>query len=442
MASTRALFNPLKTRQYALEHAFSIRSSMQNVSRAPYRALATSSTVHAKKKKTKTAQENDLFDEGNDEDDLFGGSSNSTSDKTRSPAPSSQASTFQSHERGTYASTEDQEKLRLQEIERSERFNALFDWLQKSTGPLRKGSGVQPGQTALVQLIRAAKTPNDFESVFNILRQWRLYPAATYREVVEHTLIERAIATGNTAILLPVLSHHPIYGISVPTASKARALLKSIISPPSATTEGVHHARLQQALDLAQVLAGTRVAVPVRTLRNSTQSPLTIVDQRIDSTSLRSDFVSLSPFRDFVSGSILLAALVRALTELPSSTQYSTEDCWKAVTELVNSLRSAQRDNKLLFSSIQQEQVWSLAALRQVKQDILSNKEALVTLSETQSASEPSISFEELVSWTDDSLGTVGAILVARGKTGAKIIAGVGSHMLETRSLGTEQAEL
>jgi hypothetical protein len=82
-------------------------------------------------------QENDIFDDDNGEDDLFGGVSDPTASKTHSAATSNQTSTFFSSGRSAgnvSTTTKDQESSRLQEAERVERFNALFDWLQKSTG--------------------------------------------------------------------------------------------------------------------------------------------------------------------------------------------------------------------------------------------------------------------------------------------------------------------
>jgi hypothetical protein len=270
---------------------------------------------------------------------------------------------------------------------------------------------------------------------------------------------ERALATGNANLLLPVLAHHPIYGVSVPTPSKARELFQSILSPASGPSllhstkaKGLH---LQQGLDLAQVLAGTRVKVPIRnSLKLPTQSTtVTLVDQGVDSSPSKFGHISLSPFEDMVSGSILLAALVRAMMEPSSVAKHSIEDYWKAVAELINSLRAAGRSDKLLFSSILREQVWTLAALRQVKQSLNTNKEALITISETQSVpSESAISFEALVSWTDNSLTMVAGILEARGKTGIKATKTASGgyskgstkvNILEqSRSLSSEQAQL
>lgn len=193
---------------------------------------------YAKKKKAKGISEDDLFDESSNEDDLFGSASlKSTSDATSArvgpkevpssfvskPSKSAKGASTKARQSQVDKSLAEAERKReaeleakrkeenhIKELERLERLSEIYGWVQSATGEYSPSMNFQqtvklqsllhagnhgkeqqkrPRQEDLMKLIRLTRTNDDWQNLIGILREWRLHPAETLREVVEHTII-------------------------------------------------------------------------------------------------------------------------------------------------------------------------------------------------------------------------------------------------------------
>ncbi|KAG8863045.1 hypothetical protein FRC20_010910 [Serendipita sp. 405] len=398
----------------------SLLGSRKSIELLSTRTFHHSLRATAKKKKTKSVIADDPFDEEDGEDDLFG--SNNVQIKGGAPTTTPiSTDAFDSVSNTRVISTQEQERLREKEKQRLEEFDKELEWLQRTTGENGKKQYQKPGNSSLIRLITSVKTHDDFQHLMTILKQWRIYPATSLSKAIDPLVIETAVKTNNVRLLLSVLSHRPIFGISVPTPSHARLLLRTIICPtnsfPPSYSPSLKNAsqaimdhsmdkqRLEDALRLADVLSMTEVHVPVQRL------PTPIVGIAVSGAhgSFCSDNlvpVSLSPSTDIISGSILLSSLFRVIASgLKEEGSEAVAAHTEAAVQLAQKLRSVAKRGAITNGAQSRELLWALSALRECK--------AALAREELSDILKPKL----FTNWIDAAMVLLIKQLSVRGKT-------------------------
>ncbi|KAG8832968.1 hypothetical protein FRC17_000235 [Serendipita sp. 399] len=403
-----------------LKHSTSLLRSKAWAGTFSVRTIHHSLQATAKKKKTKHAADNDIFDEGDEGDDLFGSHSNPSK-----PSVSTRVDT----ESSINKLTRDSAKARVNSAQELE--------LQRTNEKQRengKKDRFNPGKSALIRFIKMVETTDDFRSLMSILKNWRIYPATPLRSVVNALVVETALKSNNIPSLLSVLEHHPLYGISVPTPSLARQLLHVITSPvdtyppvyspslnrtPESQTESsVYRQRMDDVLRLKEILSKTRVKVP---RENPPVSDSPVVGILVDGSHgiLSSDehvSVSLAPENDLISGSLLLSSLLRVITSGMEDTEQDSISAYiEVAVELAQNLAKAARRGKITNSANSKDQSWALAALQESK----------MALSQAGLAEIPNR--QHLTTWIDAGIALLAQQLAHRGKAVASRVKNLGN---------------
>lgn len=367
-----------------------------------WQTLHTSTHTHAKKKKQQAVKDDDMFLSESDEEDLFGGLSKSSQTSTAASQAIPKRVEQKSH------SLFEDKALQLVEQKRAEEFSTLHSWLIASTGHRGKQGRLRPKNEDLRRLVSMAKTDAEFHQVITVLRQWRAYPARTHRVSLEVALLEKAIETSNVPLLIPVLMHHPLYGISVPSLQLARRLLKSIISPVNAypppyspsnrvnseqSTDFVSEDHVTQALQLTEVLSAT-ILPPIE----SSQPP------------------PLSPSSDLVGGVMLLSLLLR----VPMSGMVEDKSPHlTAIVELAQKLQSGSERKTISRPEDARERLWTLAALRECQAALMS-EEIVAALDRVKSEGKLKMDAKSLSTWIASEMLELEGRLSSMGLTVVK----------------------
>lgn len=295
-------------------------------------------------------------------------------------------------------------------------------------GAEAKHKNEKPGQKSLLSLVELTKTKEEFHLLMAILRQWRVYPGRSPPLNIQYEIIDCAISNGLAAELIPVLEHHPIYGVSVPDPSRARALMKSLTAPVgSASIDPLSASRSQDepllaerrnyALRLADILAAASVRIPSHSSDRGKIITAGREGSKKEGASLRK--TTLSPTEDLTSGVILLTAILRALPVMPSDGPLSEGDApfFLAARQLMKSLMAAEENGIPQVGLSLKEKIWTLAAATETLAFIRGDDWRIAT--EKQQLGES----DDVVAWLTRTISELGSGLPQSSKkwTGKQI---------------------